>query len=120
MIALGPVVASLVEKSMVDGVVEEYVSISSLRPGDRRVNVKFKVIKKLSEREVFSRRDFTRHRVAELLVSDDTGTIILTLWDENVNKVKVNGTYRVLNGYVTTFRGSPRLNVGRYGRIEEV
>ncbi len=99
---------------------EEYVSISSLRPGARRVNVRFKVIKKLSEREVFSRRDFTRHRVAELLIGDETGTIVLTLWDSDIDKVRVNGTYKVTNGYVSTFRGSPRLNVGRYGRIEEV
>ncbi|MCD6509504.1 MAG: single-stranded DNA-binding protein [Thermoprotei archaeon] len=99
---------------------ERYVNIDSLRPGSRRVNVQFKVLKKMSEREVYSRRDFSRHRVAELLVGDDTGTIVLTLWDDDIGKVKVNGNYRLLNGFVSTFRGSPRLNVGRYGKIVEV
>ncbi len=96
------------------------MNIDSLRPGSRRVNVQFKVLKKMSEREVYSRRDFSRHRVAELLVGDDTGTIVLTLWDDDIGKVKVNGNYRLLNGFVSTFRGSPRLNVGRYGKIVEV
>ncbi|RLF17037.1 MAG: single-stranded DNA-binding protein [Thermoprotei archaeon] len=91
--------------------------IADLKPGDRRVNVRFKVLKKMAEREVFIRRDFSRHRVAELLVGDDSGTIVLTLWDDNIDKVQVNESYRIENGYVTTFRGSPRLNVGRYGRI---
>jgi len=91
--------------------------IADLKPGDRKVSVRFKVLKKVAEREVFLRRDFSKHRVAELLVGDDSGTIVLTLWDDNIDKVEVNGNYRVENGYVTTFRGSPRLNVGRYGRI---
>ncbi len=98
---------------------EEFLDIRSLRPGFRKVNVRFKVLKKLSEREVYSRRDFSRHRVAEVLVGDDTGTIILTLWDDDIEKVKVNGNYKLTNGFVSTFRGSPRLNIGRFGKLEE-
>ena len=104
---------------MVCVMVENFVSIASLKPGARRVNVRFRVLRKVSEREFYSRRDFSKHRVAELLVGDDTGTIILTLWDDDIDKVEVDRTYRIINGYVNTFRGEPRLCVGRYGRIEE-
>ena len=98
---------------------ERYVSISSLREGDRNVNVRFRVLKKIMDREVFSRRDLSKHRLVELLVGDETGTIILTLWDSDADKVEVDRNYRLIGGYVTRFRGSLRLNLSRRGRIVE-
>jgi replication factor A1 len=52
------------------------------------------------------------------LVGDATGSIYLTLWDDNIAKVNENDTLRVENGYVTLFKGNMRLNIGRYGKLE--
>jgi len=57
------------------------------------------------------------HRVATAVVSDDTGSIKLALWDDNIDRVDVNYVIRIENGYVTTFMGEPQLNVGRYGTL---
>ncbi|MFP3283235.1 MAG: single-stranded DNA-binding protein, partial [Nitrososphaeria archaeon] len=58
------------------------------------------------------------HRVAEVLLGDETGSVYLTLWDEDIDKVDVGSTVALKNGYVNIFRGHMRLNVGRYGTIE--
>ena len=99
---------------------EEYVKIGSLNSYSRRINVKAKVIEKGEPRTVFSRRDDTEHRVAEALIADDTGCILLTLWDNAIDDVAIDDVLDIKNGYVNTFRGSMRLNVGRYGTREKI
>jgi replication factor A1 len=63
-------------------------------------------------------RDGSPHRVCDALVGDETGSIYLTLWDDNIEKVNENDTLRVENGYVTLFKGNMRLNIGKYGKLE--
>ncbi len=99
---------------------EQYVKIGSLNSYSRGVNVKVKAIEKGEPRTVFSRRDGAEHRVAEALVGDDTGCILLTLWDDAIDEVSVDDVMDIKNGYVSTFRGSMSLNVGRYGTREKI
>jgi hypothetical protein len=42
----------------------------------------------------------------------------MTLWDDNIDKVNEGDTVGVKNGYVRPFKGSMRLNIGRYGTLE--
>ena len=55
--------------------------------------------------------------MAEALVADETGSILLTLWNDTIDEVREGDTYDVRNGYITLFRGSMRLNTGRYGSL---
>jgi replication factor A1 len=57
------------------------------------------------------------YKVATVLIADETGRIKLTLWNEQINQVKVDDTVKVENGYVTSFRGEIQLNVGKYGKL---
>ena len=59
-------------------------------------------------------------RVTEALVGDSSGSVLLTLWNEDIDKMEIGHIYQLTNGYTTIFRGSLRLNAGRYGSIEEV
>ncbi len=59
-----------------------------------------------------------RASVMDVTVEDDSGSVVLTLWNENTQKVKDGSHLRIENGYVSTFRGEMRLNVGRYGKLE--
>ena len=93
--------------------------VGDLNPRSRRVSVTVKVVSKNPVREVASRTDGSTHRVTEALVGDDTGEILLTLWDDDIEKVNENDIFNVNNGYVTLFRGSMRLNIGRYGTLEK-
>ncbi|MFQ6064363.1 MAG: OB-fold nucleic acid binding domain-containing protein [Candidatus Bathyarchaeia archaeon] len=93
------------------------MKIRELRDGMKRVNVVAKVIEKSDPREVHSRTKNTTHNVADTVISDETGTIKLTLWNEQIDQVNVNDTIEIQNGYVTSFRDEIQLNVGRYGKL---
>jgi replication factor A1 len=93
------------------------LKIKELRNGMRRVNVEAKVLEKSTPREVMSRYRDVVHRVATAIISDDTGQIKLTLWNDQIDQVNVNDNIKIENGYVTTFRGEMQLNVGRYGKL---
>jgi len=97
---------------------EEFVVVEELNPNSRGVNVKIKVASKNEIREVFSRKTGEQLKVTEALVGDETGTLFLTLWNEDIDKVDIDQIYKINNGYCTVFKGSLRLNIGRYGTIE--
>ena len=92
--------------------------VANLNPRSRRVTVTVKIVSKNEVREVTSRSDGSAHRVTEALAGDETGAILLTLWDDDIEKVAEGDVFEVNNGYVTLFKGSMRLNVGKYGQLE--
>jgi replication factor A1 len=96
------------------------VIVENLRPGLKSINVKFKVESFNDEREVVSRKTGETLRVTEALVGDSSGSILITLWNDDIDKLEEGHIYQLSNGYTTVFKGSLRLNVGRYGSLEEV
>lgn len=92
--------------------------ISELNPSSRAVNVLAKLVSKSEVRNVAAGRDGEPHKVSDAMVGDETGCIYLTLWDDNIEKVKDGDTIMIKNGYINLFRGNMRLNVGRYGTLE--
>jgi replication factor A1 len=99
---------------------EGTTKIEDLDVHSRNVNGTFKVVSMTDPKTVTSKRDMSRHRVAEALVGDDTGSIYLTLWDEEINAVDEGQILKLNNGYIKLFRGSMRLRVGRYGDLDVV
>ncbi len=93
--------------------------IRDLTTYSRRVNLVAKVLEMGDAREVSSSSDGQLHRVAEALVGDESGTVLMTLWDENIGRFSVGDVVEVENGYAGTFRGSLRLNIGKYGNIDK-
>ena len=94
------------------------VKVGELTLASKAVNVTAKVVSKSEVRNIPTGRDGKPHKVCDALVGDETGSIYLTLWDDNIEKVKEGDTINVKNGYVNLFRGNMRLNVGRYGTLE--
>jgi len=94
------------------------VKVGELNPSSRAVNVLAKVVSKSEVRNIAAGRDGEAHRVCDALVGDETGSVYLTLWDDNIEKVSEGATILVKNGYINLFRGSMRLNIGRYGSME--
>jgi replication factor A1 len=92
------------------------MKISELKPGMKKVDVTAKVLSIAEPREVTTRAG-EQSRVAEAMVTDDSGTVKLTLWNEQIDQVKADNTVTIENGYVTSFRGETQLNVGRYGKL---
>ncbi|MBN2066901.1 MAG: hypothetical protein JW744_00355 [Candidatus Diapherotrites archaeon] len=95
------------------------MKVDEIKPFGKKIDVLVKAVEKQEPREVVARLDNTTHRVSEALVGDETGCILLTLWDDTINQVEGGKTYQVTNGYSTTFKNSLRLNIGRYGKIGE-
>lgn len=61
------------------------------------------------------------HEILELKVGDKSGSIELVLWDEKIiPDLKKGDMVRVENGFVTSFKGAWRINVGRYGTMTKV
>jgi len=96
------------------------VKIGELTPNSKAVNVIAKAVSKGEVRSTTSGRDYTAHRVVDVLVGDETGCVYLNLWDDNIDKVKEGDILKIKNGYVNLFRGNMRLNIGRYGSFEIV
>jgi replication factor A1 len=96
----------------------EMIKVGDLNSYSRRVYTVVKVMSKTEVREVTSRKDMSTHRVAEALVGDDTGSIYLTLWDDVLDEVEEGLVMNIKDAYVNLFRGSMRLNLGRYGSYE--
>jgi ssDNA-binding replication factor A large subunit len=96
------------------------MKITDLNQYSREINVVVKVISKTDIRSVTTKMDETPHKVCEALVADDTGAIYLTLWDEAIDKVQEDQVISITNAYMNTFKGSMRLNIGRYGSYEVV
>ena len=83
-----------------------------------RADVTVKVINIGESRSVIG-KDGSLHKVTDVLVGDESGTIIMSLWDEKVNKVSEGKVINIKNGFVSLHRGSMRLTLGREGEIRE-
>lgn len=93
------------------------MKIKDLKDGMKGVEVEGKVVEKTGPREVISRYKDQVYRVANAVISDDTGNIKLTLWNDQIEQVNVNDNVKIEKGYITSFRGEIQLNVGKYGKL---
>ncbi len=96
------------------------MKINELRDGMRRVNLVAKVVDISEPREVRSRFGNRTYRVATATLADETGTVKMALWNEQIDKVNVDDQVSIENGYVKSFRGEIQLNVGRYGKLSVI
>jgi len=95
----------------------ETTKIADVADNNQRYIIEGTVGSISESREVFSKKDNKYHTVAEFVVSDDSGSIKLVLWNEMIREVKQNERIRVETAYVSTFKGEMQLNVSKFGRI---
>jgi len=91
-------------------------AIKELQNGMKRVSVEAKVVEKGDPREVKSRFKDETYKIVDAVVADETGSVKLTLWNEQIDQVNV-GDIKIDNGYVTSFKGEIQLNVGKFGKL---
>jgi replication factor A1 len=100
--------------------VESLMQIAELSPYSRGVNLKVCVINKGQETEVVSRKDGSVYRVAEALIGDPSACVLMSLWNETIAMVEEGSNYKITNAYITVFKNSMRLNLGRKGTMEKI
>jgi len=98
----------------------EFVKVDALKPSLRKVNVAVRVVDIGEPRSITSRRNYSVHRVAEALVGDETGCVLLNLWDDQISVFNKGDVIEIKNGYTSLFRGFLRMNIGRRGIVEKV
>jgi replication factor A1 len=99
---------------------EEFKIVDELKPGLRSINLKVRCNSKNEIRDIVSRKTGENLRVTEAVVGDETGSILLTLWNDDIEKMQPDHVYKLSNAYTTVFKGSLRLNLGKYGSMEEI
>ena len=96
-----------------------FLPIRELRTGMKKVNLKAKVINIAKPTLVITR--FGNYAsVANALIADETGTIKLCLWNEQVSSISVGITVQIGNAHVAAFRGENQLRIGKNGTLSVV
>jgi replication factor A1 len=93
--------------------------IRDLRTGMNHVNLKAKVLEIPRAKLVFTR--FGNYvSVANALIADDTGTIKLCLWNEQIDSVALGDTIQIENARTSMFRGEKQLSIGKKGTLSSI
>ncbi len=96
------------------------MDIKDLRDGMKKVDVEAKVVEKGDPREVKSRYSDDLLKVADAQIADETGSIKLTLWNEQIDQVAEGDNIKIENGYITSFKSEIQLNIGKFGKLTKV
>ena len=105
-------------KSKSSADVQGLIKIKDIEKVPKGINVKFKVVRKDEPRGVNTKRGPAT--VCDFLVGDETGCILLTLWNDDIYDLALNSYYELLKGYTNSFRDVLKLNKGRYGTIKNI
>jgi len=96
------------------------LKVLDLKPGMSHVNISVKALNTSESKQVVTSAGVD-HEILELEVGDKSGSIKLVLWDEKIIAgLKKGDTVKIENGFVTSFKGTWRTNVGRYGSITKI
>jgi replication factor A1 len=94
------------------------MKISEIQKGMSNVTTEGKIIDISDPREVQTR--YGKKNVADALIEDDSGQIKISLWEDQIEAVKVGDKVTVTGAYVTEFREAMQLNIPRTGKMEVV
>jgi replication factor A1 len=88
--------------------------IDELKFGMKRINVDARIIEIPPKRLVISEFG-NQFYVSNVRIADETGTIRLSLWNGQIEKVHIGDKVEIENCYVSSFAGEPQLRIGRNG-----
>jgi replication factor A1 len=94
----------------------EWVKVKDLTPESKNVNTIVKVVSAGEERSIASKFGGER-RLKEFTVGDESGSVVMTLWEDQVNLANEGDSISIENGYISLVRGNMRLNIGKYGKF---
>ncbi|KAK8629364.1 hypothetical protein V6N13_078206 [Hibiscus sabdariffa] len=97
-----------------------FVKVDQLKPG---TNGHTLIARVLSSSMVIQKgrpasQNLRQTRIAECLVGDETGTILFTARNDQVELMKPGVTVILRNAKIDMFKGSMRLAVDKWGRVE--
>ncbi|MFH1786189.1 MAG: OB-fold nucleic acid binding domain-containing protein [archaeon] len=90
--------------------------ISDLKESMTNVELSAKVVELGQVRNVNTR--FGPNKVSDAIIEDDTGKVKLTLWGNDIEKIKVGDKLKLTGGYVKSWQGELQVGVTRNGAME--
>jgi replication factor A1 len=109
--------ASLLRRRIIRKSGKPYSSyIRDLRAGMKKISLKA-TVSAIPEPSLVFTRFGNYASVANATVVDETGTIKLCLWNEQINTVSVGDTIQIENAHMSLFRGQPQLRIGKTGKL---
>ena len=93
--------------------------IGNLRAGMRRLNLVARVLKVSKPMQVTTKLGFYTN-LSNALISDETGTISLSLFGAQMEGVALDDFVQIENAHVAWYKGERQLRIGRQGRINVV
>jgi replication factor A1 len=94
-------------------------NISNLNSSSTKVNVEG-VVTEIKPSRAVKLKSGGASEVCTVVLKDGSGQIDLSLWDLQIKQVKVGSKIAVENGYVSTYKGTNALNVGKFGRLNVI
>ncbi len=92
------------------------MKINELTPGMGNVNLDAEVVGIEPPREI--NKMGRNLRVANATIQDDSGTITLVLWNDQIDQVKEGSKVKITNGYVNTWQDKAQLTLGKFGKMD--
>ncbi len=93
-------------------------TVKELQPKQGNVNIELDIL------DVGPAREFQKFgkpgRVSTAVGKDGTGDVKITLWNDEIEKVKGGDHIKITNGYVSEWQGELQVSTGRFGTIEVV
>ncbi len=96
------------------------MKLSELRPGMENVELIVKLISLEEPRKVTTYSGL-EHTLVEGLVKDGSGSMRLTVWNEKIEElegIEAGDTLKLVDCFVTSFKGELSVNVGRDSGIQ--
>ena len=92
------------------------MKINELQAKQGNVDIEVEVVSIEEPREF--QKFGTTGKVANAMVKDDTGEIKVTLWNDQIDQVKVGDKIKITKGYVSEWKGEKQLSTGKFGQLE--
>ena len=94
-------------------------NIKDLRPGMTKVNLKAKILEIAEPQRVVTRYG-NNANIVKVLIGDESGTIKLCLWNEQIDNVIKGDTVQIENAHASAFRGERQLALGKKGTLTPI
>ena len=94
-------------------------NIADLRPGMTKVNLKAEVLEIAEPKRVVTRYG-NNANIVKVLIGDETGTIKLCLWNEQMDNVSKGDIIEIRNAQASAFRGERQLALGKRGTLTTI
>jgi len=94
-------------------------SIRDVRSGMNHIRLKAKILEVAEPVRVVTRYG-NYASVAKALIWDETGTISLCLWNDQIGSVSVGDTVQIENARASLFRGEKQLTIGSRGLLTNI